>query len=83
MNQMRMILPGRFPMILSPKRGNGGHITSYTVNIGCKEARDCGFIDEDGRRADIRKTVDTDRKRIIFELETNEPGGSGEEKTKV
>ena len=41
------------------------------------------FIDEDGRRAAIKKTVDTDHKRIIFELETNEPGGSGEEKTKV
>lgn len=32
---------------LSPKRGNGGHITSYTFNIGSKEARDFGFTDKD------------------------------------
>lgn len=57
-------------MILSPKRGNGGHVTSYTVNIGCKEARDCGFIDKDGKSLPIKKTVDVEHGRIIFEVDT-------------
>ena len=56
-------------MILSPKRGNYGHITSYTVNIGSKEARDCGFLDKDGKSLPIKKTVDTEHGRIIIELD--------------
>ena len=56
-------------MILSPKRGNGGHVTSYTVNIGSKEARDCGFIDKDGKSLPIKKTVDPANGRIIVELD--------------
>ena len=58
-------------MVLSPKRGNGGHVTSYTVNIGSKEARDCGFVDKDGNRYPIKKTVDPEHKRIVIELDTD------------
>lgn len=60
-------------MILSPKRGNGGHVTSYTVNIGCREARECGFLDADGKSLPIRKTVDAEHGRIIIELEKDPP----------
>ena len=56
-------------MILSPKRGNGGHITSYTLNVGSKEARECGFLNDDKTSKPIRKIVDAEHKRIIFELD--------------
>lgn len=50
---------------LSPKRGNHHHITSYTVNIGSAEARECGFTDEG---AELEKLVDPERKEIIIRL---------------
>lgn len=50
---------------LSPKRGNGGHITSYTFNIGSKEARDCGFTDPN---VQLVKIVDVENKQIIFKI---------------
>ena len=56
-------------MILSPKRGNGGHITSYTVNVGAKEARELGFLNEDKTSKPIRKIIDVENKRIIIELD--------------
>ena len=59
-------------MILSPKRGNKGYITSYTINIGSKEARDVGFLNEDKTSKPIRKTVDIENRRIIIELEEDQ-----------
>lgn len=56
-------------MILSPKKGNGGHVTSYTVNIGSKEARDVGFLNDDRTSKQIRKIVDVENHRIIIELD--------------
>ena len=56
-------------MILSQKHGNGGHITSYTVTIGSKEARDVGFLNEDKTSKRIRKTIDVENHRIIIELD--------------
>lgn len=55
------------PIKLSPKRGNYGHITSYTINIGSAEARGCGFTDED---VQLEKVVDFDRKEIIIRLKS-------------
>lgn len=54
---------------LYPKKGNGGHVTSYFLNIGSKEARDAGFLNEDGTSKSVKKTVDAERKIIIVELE--------------
>ena len=59
-------------MKLYPKKGNGGHITSYFVNLGSKEARDAGFLNQDGTSKAIRKTVDPENKRIIIELAPDE-----------
>lgn len=56
-------------MKLSAKRSNGGHVTSYTLNVGSKEARELGFLNEDGSSKQIKKTVDTEHGRIIFELD--------------
>ncbi len=50
---------------LSPKKGNHGHITSYTVNIGSAEARECGFTD-DG--VQLEKIVDTQNQQIIIRV---------------
>lgn len=56
-------------MIVSPKYGKAGRVTSYTLNIGCNEARACGFIDDNGDRFPIKKTIDAENNRIIFELD--------------
>lgn len=53
---------------LSPKRGNHHHITSYTVNIGSAEARECGFTDEG---AELEKIVDPEGKQIVIRLKDN------------
>ena len=62
-------------MKIYPKKGNGGHITSYFVNLGSKEARDAGFVNPDGSTNEIRKIVDMEHKRIIIELDRNEERG--------
>lgn len=56
-------------MKLNKKYGNGGHVTSYTVNIGSKEARDLGSLNEDGTSQPIKKTVDLENLRVVFELD--------------
>lgn len=53
------------PIKLSKKRGNGGHITSYTINIGSAKARECGFTDDD---VELEKVVDSDKKEIIIRI---------------
>ena len=53
------------PIKLSPKRGNHGHITSYTINIGSAEARECGFT-EDG--VELEKIVDTENQQIAVRV---------------
>lgn len=53
------------PIKLSKKRGNGGHVTSYTVNIGSAEARECGFTADD---VELEKVVDFDRKEITIRI---------------
>lgn len=57
---------------LSPKRGGHGHVTSYSVNIGSAEARECGFIDPQGEQQEIEKIVDTDNHQIIIRLKAGE-----------
>lgn len=53
------------PIKLSKKRGNGGHVTSYTINIGSAEARDCGFTDDD---VELEKVIDFDKKEITIRI---------------
>lgn len=59
-------------MKLRPQKGNGGHVTSYNVTIGSKEAREADFLLEDGTAKPVKKTVDTENHRIIIELDTTE-----------
>ena len=56
------------PIKLSPKKGGHGKITSYSVNIGSAEARNCGWLNEDGSCKELEKMIDTDSGIIIFRL---------------
>lgn len=57
-------------MKLRAQKGNGGHITSYNVTIGSREAREVGFLLEDGTPKPVRKIVCPEEHRIIIELDT-------------
>lgn len=48
-------------MRLTPRKGNGGHVTSYFAIVGSREARDAGFIREDGKSRILKKTVDSEK----------------------
>ncbi len=56
------------PIKLSPKKNGYGNISSYTVNIGATEARECGFIDSDGNVLPTEKVIDTTNNQIIIKL---------------
>lgn len=56
-------------MKLNPKKGNGGHITAYLTVIGSKEARDAGFIREDGTSRILKKTVDPENQTITISID--------------
>ena len=55
-------------MFLSKKKNGKGYVTSYTLNIGSKEARDLGFINKDGDSKQIEKIIDTQKKILIVRL---------------
>jgi len=57
---------------LRAQKGNGGHVTSYNVTIGSREAREAGLLNPDGTSRPIRKTVDVENHRIIIELDTTQ-----------
>lgn len=50
---------------LSPRKNGQGYSTSYTISIGAKEARDCGFLEE---ATIIEKVVDPENKQIIIRI---------------
>lgn len=56
-------------MTLTAKRREKTYVTSYTAIIGSLEAREAGFLNEDGTSKILRKTVDAKNHRIIIELD--------------
>lgn len=56
------------PIKLSPKKDGHGNISSYTVNIGSSEARECGFITSDNIRLPVEKVLDYENNQIIIKL---------------
>lgn len=58
---------------LSPKKNGKGYVTSYSINLGCAEVRECGFIDDDGFAVPIEKIVDPKNSQIIIRLASNTP----------
>ena len=56
-------------MRLTPRKGNGGHITAYFATIGSKEARDAGFIREDGKSRILKKEVSQENGTLTFSVD--------------
>ena len=56
------------PIKLSPKRGGNGYVSSYSINIGCAEVRDVGFLDENGTPLAVEKVIDIEHNQIIIRL---------------
>ena len=61
-------------MKLRPQKGNGGHVTSYNVTIGSREAREAGFLHEDGSPKPVKKTGIPEKHQIVIELDTETEG---------
>lgn len=59
-------------MKLTRHRREGGYTTSYRLIIGSREAREAGFLLEDGTSREIVKTVDKEHRRIILQLAEDE-----------
>lgn len=57
---------------LSKKKNGNGYITSYSVNLGCAEARECGFLDSHGEPVAIEKIIDPQQHRIILQAKVGE-----------
>lgn len=50
---------------MSPKKGGNGFVSSYSVNIGSNEAKDCGLV-EAGTQKVIVKVVDPENHQITI-----------------
>lgn len=59
-------------MKLFPLKGGHGHITAYRATLGSLEAREAGFLNEDGSSKILKKTVDAENHRLIIELDESE-----------
>ena len=55
-------------MRLTPRKGNGGHITAYFATVGSKEARGAVFIRPDGNSRILKKVVDTEKGTLTFQV---------------
>lgn len=55
-------------MKLSPKPNGKGYITSYSMNVGSKEAKDLNFINENGTSKELEKIIDIKNRRLIVFL---------------
>ena len=55
------------PIKLSPKKGGNGYVSSYSVNLGAKEVKACGFFSEDGTPLPLEKIIDEENGRIIIQ----------------
>lgn len=53
---------------LSNKKDGYGNISSYTINIGANEAKECGFINKEGNKLELEKVLDYDNKQIIIKI---------------
>lgn len=50
---------------MSPKKGGNGFVSSYSVNIGSNEAKECGLVDT-GVQKVIVKIIDPDNHQIVI-----------------
>ena len=52
-------------MKASPQKSGSGHITSYRLIIGSAAARRCGFVLENGERAEL-ETIEIPKENAIM-----------------
>lgn len=55
-------------MKLYPKKGGNGFVSCYLVPIGSREARNVGFIKEDGTSRILKKQVDIEAQTITISI---------------
>ena len=59
------------PLRLRVNRNGNGYATSYTLPVGCAEAREAGFVDADGNPLPLEKHIDPQQHTITFYLQKN------------
>lgn len=55
---------------LRANKNGKGYVTSYTVSIGCAEAVEAGFLDEDKTPLPLEKLIDPENHTITFKLKS-------------
>lgn len=58
-------------MKLSPRKGGHGHVTAYMALIGSREAREVGFLREDGTSRILKKVVDPNAGTITIMVDAD------------
>lgn len=53
-------------MKLRVNKNGKGYATGYTLSVGCKEAREAGFLAEDGSPLELEKVVN--KGSIVIQL---------------
>ena len=59
-------------MVASPQKSGSGHITSYRLIIGSGCASRCGFVDENGERAELETIELPDEKAVLVKVKQQE-----------
>lgn len=57
---------GGISVKLSPRKGGHGHVTAYMVLLGSREAREAGFLRENGESRILKKEFDAQRGTITI-----------------
>ena len=52
-------------MKLIPKKNGKGYITSYTLSVGSKEAKDLNFVDKNGNSKELEKCLNAENSELI------------------
>lgn len=54
------------------RKGGHGHVTCYNASIGSAEAREAGFLNEDGTSKELEKIVDPVNHTITIRIKQTE-----------
>lgn len=53
-------------MKMRAQKSGSGHVTAYNATLGSREAREAGFLREDGTSRILKKVSDTERGTITM-----------------
>ena len=56
-------------MILTARKQKGKYVTAYFATVGSREAREAGFIREDGKSRILKKEVDPVKGTLTFSVD--------------